>query len=252
VVFSQYAFAVYPIATQAVGARAIVVPAQDWGHDLPAMRAAIAEDTRLIFIANPNNPTGTWVDTTALKSFLASVPQNVLVVVDEAYIEYVDAPEFPNCLDWLADFPNLIVTRTFSKAYGLAGLRVGYAVSHAQIADILNRVRQPFNVNIPALAGAAAALEDHDYLARGKALNQAGMRQLTEAFARLGLAYIPSVGNFVCLGLGRPAAPIYEALLREGVIVRPVANYGMPDHLRVSIGLENENTRFINALNKVL
>ncbi len=252
VVFSQHAFAVYPLATRAVGARAIVVPARNWGHDLPAMAEAVTEDTRVVFVANPNNPTGTWVDRDSLHAFLARLPARVLAVVDEAYFEYVSEPDYPDSLRWLDEFPNLIVTRTFSKAYGLAGLRVGYAVSHPQVADLLNRVRQPFNVNAVALAAAAAALEDDGHLRRGVELNRAGQQQLAEAFQRLGLAYIPSAGNFISVDLKRPGAEVYQALLRRGVIVRPVANYGMPHHLRVSIGLEAENARFIQALDAVL
>ncbi|MFB9885270.1 histidinol-phosphate transaminase [Balneatrix alpica] len=252
VVYSQHAFAVYPISTQAVGAKGVQVPAKNWGHDLPAMLAAITPATKLVFVANPNNPTGTWLTRTELESFLAEVPEQVLVVLDEAYTEYVQHPDFPNGLELVQRYPNLVVTRTFSKAYGLASLRVGYAVSHPQVADILNRVRQPFNVDSLALAAAVAALADKDYLAKGVALNTAGMQQFEQGFAKLGLDYIPSVGNFVCVNVGKEAAPVYQALLREGVIVRPVANYGMPTYLRISIGLPEENQRCLDALAKVL
>ena len=252
VVFSQYAFAVYPIATRAVGARAVVTPARDFGHDLGAMRGAVGPRTRVVFVANPNNPTGTWNDARSLEVFLQALPDHVIAVVDEAYQEYVGEPDYPDCVPWVARYPNLVVTRTFSKAYGLAGLRVGYAVSRPEVADLLNRVRHPFNVNSVALAAAEAALGDDDHLARAVALNRAGLAMLTAAFDRLGLAYIPSVGNFVSVHVGAPAAPIYDALLREGVIVRPVDNYGMPDHLRVTVGLEAENQRFVAALEKVL
>ena len=252
IVYSQYAFAVYPIVTQAVGAEAIVTPAKEWGHDLSAMQAAIRENTRLIFIANPNNPTGTWVDRRSLRAFLSALSRSVIVVIDEAYFEYVDHPDYPNSLDWLDQFPNIIVTRTFSKAYGLAGLRVGFAVSHPEVANLLNRVRQPFNVNSLALAAAQAALNSKEHLAASVALNHAGMAQLSQAFEKMGLSYIPSVGNFITVDLKRSGAELYELLLREGVIVRPIANYGMPTHLRISIGLEAENARFIKALQKVL
>ncbi|WP_305857283.1 histidinol-phosphate transaminase [Balneatrix alpica] len=252
VVYSQHAFAVYPISTQAVGAKGVQVPAKNWGHDLPAMLAAITPATKLVFVANPNNPTGTWLTRTELESFLAEVPEQVLVVLDEAYTEYVQHPDFPNGLELVQRYPNLVVTRTFSKAYGLASLRVGYAVSHPQVADILNRVRQPFNVDSLALAAAVAALADKDYLAKGVALNTAGMQQFEQGFAKLGLDHIPSVGNFVCVNVGKEAAPVYQALLREGVIVRPVANYGMPTYLRISIGLPEENQRCLDALAKVL
>ena len=257
-VFSQHAFAVYPIVTQAIGATARVAPAQDgergprYGHDLDAMAAAISEKTRLVFIANPNNPTGTWLRRDELEAFLERVPRQVIVVLDEAYVEYVSEPEYPDSLPWLSRFANLVLTRTFSKAYGLAGLRVGFAISHPEIADVLNRVRQPFNVNNVALAAAAAALGDRAHLEASLKLNQAGHQQWSEAAAELGLGYIPSVGNFICLDVGRPAAPVYESLLHEGVIVRPVANYGLPNHLRITLGLAQENRRAVNALRKVL
>jgi len=257
-VFSQHAFAVYPIVTQAVGAQARVAPAHDgsrgpqYGHDLDAIASLIEATTRLVFIANPNNPTGTHLSKAELKAFLAKVPEHTLVVVDEAYFEYVGEPDYPNALEWLGDFPNLIVTRTFSKAYGLAGLRVGYAVSSDEIADLLNRVRQPFNANSLGLASATAALSDEAHLANTIELNRAGIQQLASAFETRGLAYIPTVGNFITVDTGRPAAPLYEALLREGVIVRPIANYGLPNHLRVTVGTEAQNRIFLDALDRVL
>ncbi|MBD9414757.1 histidinol-phosphate transaminase [Pseudomonas sp. PDM16] len=251
-VFSQYAFAVYPIATQAVGAQGKAVPAKDYGHDLEAMLAAIDANTRVVFIANPNNPTGTWFGPAALESFLARVPENVLVVLDEAYIEYAEGDELPDGLDYLSRYPNLLVSRTFSKAYGLASLRVGYALSSPQVADTLNRVRAPFNVNSLALAAACAALDDADYLAASRRTNDAGMAQLEDGFRRLGLSWIASKGNFIAVDFGHDAAPINQALLRAGVIVRPVAGYGMPTFLRVSIGTEAENSRFLEALEQVL
>lgn len=254
-VYSEHAFAVYPLAIQAAGARGIAVPARDYGHDLAAMRAAIVDDTRLVFIANPNNPTGTLLGAAELHGFLASLPETVAVVLDEAYGEYLDGDQRAPSLAWLAEFPNLILTRTFSKAYGLAGLRVGYALAHREVADLLNRVRQPFNVNSLALAGAAAALDDDAFLARAKALNDAGMAQLLAGCARLGLNHIPSHGNFVCIEVGgdaSAAAKIFQALLQRGVIVRPVANYGLPTFLRVSIGLPEQNARFLAVLAEIL
>jgi len=251
-VFSEHAFAVYPIATQAVGAQGRVVPAKDHGHDLEAMLAAIDANTRVMFVANSNNPTGTWFGPQALGDFLERVPQDVLVVLDEAYIEYAEGSELPDGLDYLSRHANLLVSRTFSKAYGLAALRVGYGISSPQIADVLNRVRQPFNVNSLALAAACAALDDTDYLARSRAINDAGMAQLEEGCRRLGLGWIPSKGNFICIDFARDTAAINQALLREGVIVRPVAGYGMPNYLRVSIGLPEENTRFLDVLTRVL
>jgi len=251
-VFSEHAFAVYPIVTQAIGATAHVVPAKDWGHDLPGMLGAIDDQTRVVFLANPNNPTGTWFSAQALNEFLQDVPEHVLVVLDEAYIEYAEGSELPDGVEFLSAYPNLLVSRTFSKAYGLAALRVGYSLSSAVVADILNRVRQPFNVNSLALAAACAALQDTDYLAESRRLNDAGMQQLQDGFRNLGLKWIASKGNFIAVDLGQVAAPVYQGLLREGVIVRPVANYGMPNHLRITIGLPVENTRLLEALAKVL
>ncbi len=252
VIYSQYAFVVYALATQASGAKAVITPARAWGHDLDAMLAAITERTRLICIANPNNPTGTYLAPAELEAFLARVPSQVLVLLDEAYYEYMSEADRPETLAWLARYPNLIVTRTFSKAYGLAGLRIGYALSHSELAGVLNRVREPFNSNSLALAAAEAVLEDADYLQAAIALNHEQMRRYEACFQALGLAYIPSVGNFITLDLGRPAAPLYEALLREGVIVRPIAGYGMPNHLRISIGTADENSRCMAALRKLL
>jgi len=252
VIFSQHAFAVYPLVTQAVGAIAKVIPAVDYGHDLNGMLAAITDKTRLIFIANPNNPTGTYLNEQDLAAFIAKVPSHVLCVLDEAYYEYVAEADYPESIKWLEKFSNLVITRTFSKAYGLAGLRIGYSLSSVEITDILNRVRQPFNNNALALVAAEAALEDNEYLTETIRLNKVGMQQLKAAFSELGLSWINSVGNFISVDLGRNAAIINTALLHKGVIVRPVANYEMPNHLRISIGTEAENSFFIKALKKVL
>ena len=255
VIFSEHAFAVYPLVTQAVGAKAVVVPAKNWGHDLSAMQAATNENSRVMFIANPNNPTGTWVDIQSLRTLLGSCPEQTVVVVDEAYFEYVDEDDYPNCIQWVNEFPNLLVTRTFSKAFGLAGLRIGYGVSHRDIADLMNRVRQPFNVNSLALSAASAALGDIDHLQQSISLNQAGMKQLTKAFDNMNLQYIPSVGNFICVDLqttGQSGIEIYKQLLHQGVIVRPIDNYGLPNHLRITIGLKQENEIFIQALESIL
>jgi histidinol-phosphate aminotransferase len=251
VIFSAHAFAIYPVVTQAVGGRAVITPARDWGNDLDAMLRAVGERTRLVFIANPNNPTGTWLTQQALRGFLAALPARVIVLLDEAYFEYVGERDYANGIDLLKSHPNLIVARTFSKVYGLAGLRVGYGFMDPAIADLLNRLRQPFNVNSLALAAATAALGDAEHLQRARAVNASGMRQLVAGFKALQLEYIPSVGNFICVNVGQAAA-VYEKLLREGVIVRPVANYGMPEYLRVTVGLEQENRRFLDALQKVL
>ena len=252
VIFSEHAFVVYPLITQAIGAKAVQVPAKNWGHDLAAMASAITDRTKLIFIANPNNPTGTFLSSQDIADFLAKVPEHVLVVLDEAYYEYVADAEKTPSIDWLKCYSNLIVSRTFSKAYGLAGLRVGYAVSHPAITNILNRVRQPFNSNSLSLAAAEAVLSDNDFLQQTIETNNAGMAQLTQAFEKMGLAYIPSWGNFVTVDVGRNGAEIYQALLHKGVIVRPIAGYGLPTHLRVSIGLASENQRFLDALAEVL
>lgn len=254
-IYSRHAFAVYPLATQAAGATGIETPARDFGHDLNAMLAAVRDDTRVIFIANPNNPTGTLIAPGALHDFLRALPARIAVVLDEAYGEYLEPSARAPSVAWLAEFPNLIVTRTFSKAYGLAGLRVGYALARPELADLLNRVRQPFNVNGPALAAAAAALDDMDFLAETKRVNDAGMAQLTRAFTDMGLTYLPSAGNFVCVRVDRAGVDgigVFQALLRHGVIVRPVANYGMPEWLRVSIGLPAQNARFLETLAEVL
>lgn len=246
-VYAQHAFAVYPLATQAAGARGIEVPAKNFGHDLDAMLAAITPATRVIFIANPNNPTGTFVPGPELEVFLARVPAEVLVVLDEAYTEYLAPAQRYDAIAWLERFPNLLISRTFSKAYGLAGLRVGYGLGSPEVIDLLNRVRQPFNVTSVGLAAAAAALFDDDFLRRSFEMNLAGMAQLTEGFARLGLDWIPSAGNFVTFKVG-DGAKVNAGLLRQGVIVRPIGAYGMPEWLRVSIGLESENARFLEAL----
>ncbi|MDX1698839.1 MAG: aminotransferase class I/II-fold pyridoxal phosphate-dependent enzyme, partial [Thiohalobacterales bacterium] len=201
---------------------------------------------------NPNNPTGGWLRAIELEGFIADLPPHVMVVVDEAYFEYVVEDDYPDTTRWLAHYPNLIVTRTFSKAYGLAGLRVGYAVSHPDVANLLNRVRQPFNVNLVAQAAALAAVDDRQHIADSVRHNAAGMQQMEAGLRALGLDWIDSVGNFICVDTGRPAIDVYQALLREGVIVRPVANYELPQHLRITIGQAEENTRCLDALEKVL
>jgi histidinol-phosphate aminotransferase len=258
-VYSRYAFAVYALAVQATGAEHRVAeplpashPDQPLGHDLDAMADLIGPRTRMVFIANPNNPTGTWVDEQALERFLDGVPAHVIAVVDEAYFEYVDAPGYPDTSQWLQRYSNLVVTRTFSKAYGLAGLRVGYGLSDPGLAGVLNRLRQPFNTSLVAQVAALAALNDHAHLERSVTLNRQELARVSAACRELGLGVIPSVGNFILVDMGAPAAPLFEALLRRGVIVRPVGNYGLPQHLRISIGTEPENDRLIKALGEVL
>jgi histidinol-phosphate aminotransferase len=253
-IIAHHAFVVYGLAITICGGRVVRVPARDYGADLGAMLDAVSDATAIVFLANPNNPTGTWVTESALVEFLDAVPPQVWVVLDEAYFEYVDAPGYPDGIRLLDRYPNLIVTRTFSKIYGLAGLRVGYAVSSAEAADLLNRVREPFNVNSLALAGATAALGDEDYVVESRRLNQAGMETMVAGLESLGLSYIPSVGNFVTFEVPeRAEAPeVFEALLRQGVIVRPVAEYGLTRHLRVTVGLPEENDRFLASLRRVL
>jgi histidinol-phosphate aminotransferase len=247
-VFSQHCFAVYPLATQARGARAIQVPAKRYAHDLDAMAAAIDDETYLVWVANPNNPTGTHARPDELEAFVRRVPERVILVIDEAYNEYL-APELKSdTVRWLKRHPNLVVTRTFSKAYGLAGLRVGYALAHPSVADIMNRVRQPFNVNSLALAAATAALDDMEFVARSYAENLQGMRQIEEGAKKLGLEWIPSHGNFITIRVGK-ANEVFRRLLKRGVIVRPVGGgYQLPEHLRITIGTEAENERFLVAL----
>ena len=247
-VYSQHCFAVYPLATQARGARSIAVPARNFGHDLEAMAKAIDDETYVAWLANPNNPTGTFARGEEVEAFLRRVPERVLVVLDEAYNEYLPHDLKADSARWLKRHPNLVITRTFSKAYGLAGLRVGYALAHPSVADIMNRVRQPFNVNSLALTAAVAALDDMEFVARSYADNLQGMRQVEEGARRLGLDFIPSHGNFISLRVGK-AAEVFKRLLRRGVIVRPVAGpYQLPEHLRVTIGTAQENEKFLGAL----
>ena len=257
-VYSQYAFAIYGIVVQATGARHRVAPAyhashsMPYGHDLEAMRAAIDADTRLVYIANPNNPTGTWNTAAQLRAFLERAPAEVIVVLDEAYFEYSRGFDCPDGMSLIGEFPNLVVLRTFSKAHALAGVRVGYAVSDPGVADMLNRVRQPFNVGTPGLAGAQASLLDEQQPRRALRLVEEGMTQFTAELPRLGLKLHPSAGNFVLVDVGGNAQLVYERLLRHGVIVRPVAGYGLPSALRITIGTAEQNERLIAALAAVL
>ena len=257
-VFSEHSFAVYPIVTQAVGATASVAEANapdhplPYGHNLETMSSRVNTRTRVVFIANPNNPTGTWLARESLESFMVAMPTDTLIIIDEAYFEYVQERAYGSAVAWLQDYPNLIVTRTFSKIYGLAGLRIGYALSNPEVADLLNRVRQPFNVNALAQAAALAALEDESHIRQSVQVNRDGMKQLTEAFELRGLAFIPSVGNFICVDVGRPASSVYETLYARGIIVRPVANYGFPNHLRITVGTRAHNRHVIEALDEAL
>lgn len=251
VIYSQHAFAVYALATQAVGAVGVEVAAKDYGHDLSAMAQVVTPKTRVIFIANPNNPTGTWFEEDAFSQFMQQIPAQVLVVLDEAYVEYF--PQNFNSLKFLSQYSNLLISRTMSKAYGLASLRVGFGVASSEVTNLLNRVRQPFNVSSFALAAAVAALKDTDFIEQSRALNLQGMAQLEQGFAQLGLNWVSSRANFILVDLRRSGSQVFDALLKKGVIVRPVGGgYGMPNHIRVSIGLQEENSRFLEALAQVL
>jgi histidinol-phosphate aminotransferase len=258
-IFSEYAFAVYKIVIQAAGAQAHIAKANPithssmpYGHDLSAMLRQIRGNTHVVFIANPNNPTGTWLHENELERFMRQVPKQVIVVIDEAYCEYVDEGIYPETLNWLKKYPNLIITRTFSKIYGLASLRIGYAISSPEIADLLNRVRQPFNVNSIALVAAEAALDDDEHVENSAKTNRQGLQQWHTFCEQLKLDYLPSVGNFLTIKLGKNAQEIYQALLQEGIIVRPIANYGLAEYLRFTMGTEAQNTRCIEALKKVI
>jgi histidinol-phosphate aminotransferase len=249
-VYSQHSFAVYALATQATGAKAVVVPATSGlGHDLSAMRKAINDRTGIVWVANPNNPTGTFIPAAELKAFLQDLPKRVLVILDEAYTEYLSDADRYNAFEWVASMPNLLVSRSFSKAYGLAGLRIGFGVAQPGITDLLNRIRQPFNVNSLAQAAACA------FLAVSRRVNQEGLQQLIAAADDLGLSYVPSWGNFLLIKMGDAAdagTQVFQALLAQGVITRPVANYGLPQWLRISVGTREENAQCIQALREVI
>ncbi|MGV6853414.1 MAG: histidinol-phosphate transaminase [bacterium] len=258
-VFSEYCFAVYPIATWATGSEARFAKAlpadhkkMPLGHDLDAIYDQIDKNTAIVFIANPNNPTGTWLETDDLKAFMQKVPEHVVIVIDEAYHEYQPDDQAPNAISWVDDYNNLVVTRTFSKAYGLAGLRVGYALSSAKIANIINRIRQPFNVNSLALAAAVAGLKDQPYIEKVKQQNSKGMQAIQQIIDKLGLSYCPSRGNFLLVDFAQDALALNQKFLEKGVIVRPVANYGLPKHLRISIGSDSENAHFERVINELL
>ncbi|KMK51744.1 aspartate aminotransferase [[Actinobacillus] muris] len=252
IIYSQYAFIVYPLVTKAINAVAREIPANAWGHDLDGFLQAITSKTKLIYLANPNNPTGTFLSHQQIADFLAKVPEQVIVVLDEAYTEFTEPSKRVDAFGLLQKHTNLIICRTLSKAYGLAGLRIGYAVSNVEIADLLNRVRQPFNCNSLALAAAVAVIQDEQFIAAVAENNRREMQRYEAFCQQHQLSYIPSMGNFITIDFNRPAQPIYDALLREGIIVRPIAGYGMPNHLRISIGLPAENERCFAALHRVL
>lgn len=246
-IVSQYAFLTIPLLIQACGAKAITVPHRDYGHDAKAMLTAVQSNTRLLFIVNPNNPTGTYLKADEFHTLLKALPKELIVVVDEAYIDFIDVDDFPDCVALLRDHPNLIVVRTFSKAYGLAGLRLGYTISSIEIANLLNRVRLPFNVSSLAATAGLAALNDQTYLKQIIHMTQLGKQMMIEKLLELKLNFIPSVGNFLTVEVGN-ARVVYEAMLKLGVIVRPLDAYGLHAHLRISIGTETENQRCLAAL----
>jgi len=258
-VFSEHSFAVYPIVVQAVGAKAKVAKAfpedhetMPLGHDPVALLSQIDSDTRIIFIANPNNPTGTWLTPAQLEDLFGRIAENIIIVLDLAYTEYMDEQVKPPIKQWLEKFPNLVVTQTFSKVYALAGLRIGYSISNPEIADILNRVRQPFNTNMLAQAAAIASLDDVKHVKKSVEMNNAGKKLLQDAFAELGLICLPTMGNFISVNVKQDGMALYEKLLQQGVIVRPVANYDMPEYLRITIGTQQQNERFVETLKQCL
>lgn len=250
-VISQYAFLTIPLLIQSYGAQTIVVPANNWGHDIDNMIAAINEKTRVLFLVNPNNPTGTYTNDVEFKKLMQSVPPHVLIVVDEAYLEYIDRSDYPNTIAYLHEYPNLVITRTFSKVYGLASLRLGYAISSAEIADILNRARLPFNVNTIAAKAACAAIHDQDHVQKSVHTNKQGMQQLEAGLKKLNLDFIPSIGNFIAIDV-HDGVHMYQRLLHEGVIVRPLKAYDMPRHIRVTVGTHEQNIRFLTSMEKLL
>ncbi len=254
-VFSEHSFAVYPIVVQAVGAKANIAKAfpadhasMPLGHDPDALLSQIDESTRIIFIANPNNPTGTWLSPAELEALFNKVAENIIIVLDLAYTEYMDEDIKPPVKQWLKQFPNLLITQTFSKVYALAGLRIGYSISNPEIADVLNRVRQPFNTNVLAQNAAIASLGDDDHVTKSVAINNVGKSFLQQSFAEMKLNYLPTMGNFIAVNVGQDGLVLYQKLLRQGVIVRPVTNYGMPEYLRITIGSQHQNERFIESL----
>ena len=251
-VVSQYAFLTISLLVKSAGADLITVPAYQYGHDLKKIAAAVNETTQIVFIVNPNNPTGTYTKQDDLMLLLNSVPSHVLVVIDEAYHEYIKRDDYPDTVSLLKRYPNLIITRTFSKAYGLAALRLGYAISSEAVADMLNRARLPFNVNSVAVCAGLAALKDQAHIKKSVALNSQGMQQLEDGLNKLQMTFIPSLGNFIAIDLKKNAKEVYESMLRQGVIVRPLAAYDMPTFIRVTIGTTEQNERFLQVLESVL
>ena len=251
VIYAAGAFVVYSLVTKLCSATAVVVPMVEHTHDLSAMAAAITDKTKVIFVANPNNPTGTMVTAGETATFMERVPDDVLVVFDEAYYEYVDRSDYPQTLPYVLQGRNFIITRTFSKIYGLAGLRIGYGIAPPPLVETLNRVRQPFNCSLVGQAAAQAALKDTTHVTKSREQTASGKAFLYDAFDNIGLRYVESEGNFIMLHLGQSGTDVADALLKEGVIVRPIGGYGYPNAVRVTIGTQQENEKFIKALGVV-
>ena len=249
-VMGNPSFAVYPLAVPAAGGKKVEIPLKNLTHDLDAMADAITDRTRVVFVANPNNPTGTIVTRAQLKRFMDRLPEGVILVLDEAYNEFVTDPEFPKSLDYLREGRNIVILRTFSKIYGLAGLRIGYGVAPEKLVFYMNKVRQPFNVNSLAQIAAMAALEDEDHLKRSQKNNSEGLKFLYGEMKAMGLEYVPTQANFFLIKVGK-GKDVYDALLRQGVIVRPMASYGLGEYIRVTVGTPEENQRFVEAIKKV-
>lgn len=251
-VMGEYAFIVYPLATQAVGAKSVISPMPGYTHDLRDMHSLMTDKTKIVFIANPNNPTGTMVKRGEVEWFIDNVPEDILVVIDEAYFEYVDDPGYPDTLEYHKSGKSILTVRTFSKIYGLAGLRLGYGIADEKIVSQMHRVRHPFNVSSVAQAAGIAALGDEEHIDKSRKINLEGLEYLSSELDKLGIKYAQSYTNFILIDFEKDPMGIYNDLLKEGVIVRPVGGYGLKTHLRVSIGLKEENERFVDALNKVL
>jgi histidinol-phosphate aminotransferase len=251
IVMADRAFVVYKLIAAMFQAKTITVPMVDYTHDLDAMLAAIRPDTRLVFIANPNNPTGTMVSGAAIDAFMRKVPEHVVVVFDEAYVELLPVDQQPDVLKYVRQGRNVIVMRTFSKTYGLAGLRIGYGIAPAECIQLMHRIRQPFNSTAMAQIAAVAALDDDAYVEKTRAMMRDGLAQLQGAFEKMGLAYVPSAANFVLVRVGQ-GRKVFEALQRAGVIVRPMDPYGLPEHIRITVGTAAENRRCLRALKMVL
>lgn len=252
VIYSRHAFVVYTLATKVAGSKAIVVDMKNFSHDLDAMADKITDKTKVIFIANPNNPTGTMVTADDVERFMKRVPEDVLVVFDEAYYEYVTRPDFPQTLNYISDGRMVITLRTFSKIYGLAGLRIGYGISRPDIIEVMNKVRQPFNVSSLAQVAARASLKDKEHVEKSIRTNIEGKEYLYKEFEKMGLDYVPSEANFILVHMDRPGSEVMKQLLKEGVIVRPVAGYEFPNSVRITIGTMEQNQRLISSLKKVL